>query len=468
MKNFLIVSISVVCLLSSCYTADEHIINLESQANVVSEPQELVTPTREAHVYHHYSVSEEDAKEYVNVIFPNKEYSIEPYILDGDTLLYLFNFDKGWIMVAGDKRINPAIAESEKGHMSLKTHNENLNAWIDCYADEIRVIKKDMREVENEHTKFWKNIACNTSRNRSKTRSEGNYKWAVITHIYLDSISYYIQIPHLVETKWAQTRPWNTKLPLDTSFYNARCVIGCVAVSLAQMIHYMHYRLGKPKSLYHHIVVNNSTVSGLTQNIGFSRSQLVYNSSRWDAMATDSTTGNTEYAQNLMLDVGNRLGMKYSARGSSCLPSTTAVGPYNLTYTQSDYNYQNVITDLTNSKPVMVSAKKANDTSGHCWLIDGIAIRVRYYTVTKHFEYDENWMYASEYYDTFDELRAHYNINSEYDIIEYNETDTKNFLLMNWGFDGYGDDGYFSTFPSEAWNYGGDYIYDKKIYYDFR
>lgn len=467
-KRIFIVLIFVLCLLSGCNTADEFAIIPDVVANEMADLR-LETPTRSESLSQKYSVSEEDAKKYISIICPDKEYSIEPYILDNDTLLYLFNFDKGWIIVAGDKRINPTVAESEDGQMSLKSHNENLSAWIDCYADEISVIKKNDKEINNEYTKFWANISYISSKDRSKTRSEGNYKWVVITNVYCDSTSYYLYIPHLVETKWGQSRPWNTKLPIDTSI-NGRCVIGCVAVSMAQMIHYMHYRLGKPTGLYHTIAVTFPTVAGDTQNIGFFRSDYNSNSSRWDNMATDSTTGNTIYAQNLMIDVGNRLGMKYSGLGSHCSPSLSAISPYNLTYSQSSYNYQSVRTDLLNSKPVMVSAKAntGTGTSGHSWLIDGIAVRVRYYTITKHFEYDENWMYASEYYDTFDELRMHYHINSEFDIVEYNDTDEMEFLIMNWGFDGYGDDGYYSTFPSETWNYGYNYNYDKTIYYDFR
>lgn len=232
-KRFFIVPISLLCLLSGCNTADEFVLKPEVAANdVLDLGQE--TPTRSVSLSHKYSVSEEDAKKYISVVCPGKEYSLDPYILDNDTLLYLFNFDKGWIIVAGDKRINPTVAESEDGQMSLKTHNENLSAWIDCYADEISVIKKDDKEVSNEYTKFWADISYISSKDRSKTRSEGNYKWSVITNIYCDSTSYYLYIPHLVETKWGQTKPWNTKLPIDTSTSsNGRCVIGCVAVSLA-------------------------------------------------------------------------------------------------------------------------------------------------------------------------------------------------------------------------------------------
>jgi nuclear transport factor 2 (NTF2) superfamily protein len=78
-------------------------------------------------------------------------------------------------------------------------------------------------------------------------------------------------------------------------------------------------------------------------------------------------------------------------------------------------------------------------------------------------------MHESEYYDTFDQLRRKYNINSEYDIIFEENSSTGEYLLMNWGYDGDNDNGYFSTYPDASWTNGSrEYKYDKKIHYDFR
>ena len=79
-------------------------------------------------------------------------------------------------------------------------------------------------------------------------------------------------------------------------------------------------------------------------------------------------------------------------------------------------------------------------------------------------------MHESEYYDSFDDLRYKYNINTEFDvIIEPGGTSRTDFLLMNWGYDGEDDDNYYSTYPSATWEANVyEFEYNKIIYYDFR
>lgn len=235
-----------------------------------------------------YYVSVNDARKFADAIRPGKTFKIEPYVVEKDTLLYFINYDKGWVILAGDKRLNPFVAESESGDISMPTSNGNLNAWIDSYAS----------------------------------------------------------IP----------------------------------------------------------------------------------------------PGGMDY--------------------------------YSISYEKSDFDYQIVKADIINSKPVKVTAYRnsSNGLAGHAWVIDGIAQRTRHFVTEKRFEYTDNWMHESEYYESFDDLRYRYNINDEFDVvIEEGGTSVTDFLLMNWGYDGAYNDDYFSTYPSTAWTIYTDrnYEYDKTIYYDF-
>lgn len=424
-----------------------------------------------------YNVSLEDISKFSRTIKPNKDYSVEAYSIENDTLLYVLNYDEGWMILAGDKRFNPIVAECDSGEILLDIANENLMCWIDSYADEIRVLKPKIGETENEHTKLWSLISKSTIK-QGKTPKERDYKWCAIYNSYCDNDITYSLIPHLVSTKWGQSSPWNGKCPIDTNSNNQKCPTGCVAVALAQMIYYMHYHLGKPSWLYHDISIAYSTIAGPTSNIGFSRANFVTNSTRWDDMPlTSYGTGNTTYVGDLMLDIGNRLSMTYSGTGSNANISTSALNNYNLTYSTSSYNYQTVKNDLQNAKPVDVFAYRNignNQLSGHSWLIDGIAVRQRHYVTYISFEYSENWMYANEYFDTFLELQEYFeprfHVYTPYDVIEEDGgTYTTEYLLMNWGWDGAYDNGYFSTYPSDSWIVGNyDYKYNKTIHYDFR
>lgn len=110
-----------------------------------------------------YYVSVNDARKFADAIRPGKTFKIEPYVVEKDTLLYFINYDKGWVILAGDKRLNPFVAESESGDISMPTSNGNLNAWIDSYADEIRVIRTVIDKKENEFTELWARVSQNNT-----------------------------------------------------------------------------------------------------------------------------------------------------------------------------------------------------------------------------------------------------------------------------------------------------------------
>lgn len=458
------------------------------QLTTSDEPNQNVTNTlststryRKGSSINLYQVSKEDVINLSKSLRPQKDYKMNVYQISNDTLLYLLDYGDEWIIIAGDKRINPIVALSKDDELSFDSPNESLKTWIDSYADEILAIRDDIREIENENTKFWTMVSQSKPKNKAKTRNP-EYKWAVVTYIYSDSEMSSDVVSHLVSTKWGQNLPWNNNYPIDTNNNNKKCKAGCAAVAFAQMAYYMHYHLSKPTGLYHNISVSSS-IAGPTTNIGFSRSDYNSNSTRWNTMAlsgTSSSTGNQyDYVGDLMLDIGNRMQLSYSGNGTGGDISISGVSNYNLTYSYSNYNYQTVKTDLNNSKPVYVTAAcddpLTNERVGHAWLIDGYGITTTHYVIQKTFEYTENWMYASEYYDTFDELRAHYHINSEYDVVlEDGGYVYTEYLRMNWGENGNNDGGYYSTYPSSIWKFIGDlslnydYRYDKKIKYDFR
>ena len=424
-----------------------------------------------------YRVTKEDAIKFSKTIRRGEAFQIDPYVVERDTLLYIVNFPKGWIIIAGDRRINPIVAESAKDQICLRSLNEEVSVWIDSYADEVRVIRSDKRKVENEHTRLWSMVSPSQTTAGKTTRNDVTYKWAVVSYTQCDSESDSILLPHMIETKWGQLLPWEERLPMDASFGNTRCPIGCTPVALSQMIYYMHYSIGVPTGLYHTISIAKAVIPGKTADIGFSRSSYNSNSNRWQYMSkdlNDTILHEKSYVQDLMMDVGNRLGAKYSADGTTATPSTSAMSYYGLTFNTSGYDYPSVRADLFNSIPVVVSAKRlllgTNTKSGHSWIIDGIAIKTRHFVTTKTFEYTENWMHEPEYYDTFDELRQHYHINSEFDsVVEDGGFSTIEYLLMNWGGDGAGDNGYYSTYPSSGWGPSdAEYKYNKTIYYNFR
>lgn len=429
-----------------------------------------------------YGVSLNDAEVFAKAHNHNRDLCINPICSEKDTLFYICNFDDGWMIIAGDKRIPPILAEGRTGQFLVDEVPEGVFIWLGSIAEDISLLKENNPVIENENTKTWDFFSGNKGLKENNTRSGSIMKWyAVGDGPYEIGAPVDTDIvPHLITTKWGQGAPWNNKCPIDISASN-RCYLGCTATAVAQLLNYTHHNLGKPNNLYHQISCSKTTVNGNTSDIGFTRSLLVADFYRWDSMPLDSNATpfvRIDFAGDLMLDIGNRFGMTYSGTGSGASLSPSAMSTYyGLSYSSGDYDYQTVSSSIHNELPVIVIAYSERHriwpfpyyySRGHTWLIDGLHSTTRSYEYRKFFEYSENWYNYSEVYDSFEDIQEVYHIEDPDDeVVEYYEVTTTS-LLMNWGYDGAFDDCYYSIFDNDAWNAnGGHHLYERTIYYNF-
>lgn len=428
-----------------------------------------------------YNVSIKDAYRYVSSYKSFMDFEIEPVVYKQDTLMYICNHSDGWMIIAGDKRLQPEIAKGRNGKFNLSDLPEGIKVWLDSYAEDIYNTKQSSEIIENENTRFWEMYAPSNVVVNIPTKSEPEMKWYAIDYgPYILSTYTTDVVPHLVSVKWGQQEPWNTKCPIDATT-GRRCVLGCTAVAVSQLLHYTNTYLGKPTRLYHNISCSVDTVYSKTANIGFSRSNLYSISSRWQDMALDYTAGTpgTEYAGDLMLDVGNRFGMKYSSSGSSAAVSSNLSNLYDyygLDCYSSNYSSSTVLSSIHNNLPVLVTAYSERGgflnliySRGHSWLIDGIRRETKEVYFLRQFEYSELWTHYSEVYDSFDDITRIYGITDPNDQVEVRHNTVSNdYLLMNWGYDGSWDEDLFNTYESADWPANnGNHQYKRKIYYGF-
>lgn len=425
-----------------------------------------------------YKVSQAQASEFVRIYKKDQDYTVSPVVEGSDTLLFVYNFNQGWLVIAGDKRINPIVGENKEGNLNIAEAPEVILSWLEERAYNIMMLRSDQTAIDNEHTFLWKNLFSGKVKSEDVQTKAQTMKWCVVSYLSDILTSERDVIPHLIETKWGQSYPWNAKCPVDNRAFGLRCPTGCAAVAVAQMVYYCHNHYGKPDRLYHMIDCDDA-INGKTSDIGFTRADLNLISPRWDDMALSRNSGgNTEYVCDLMLDIGNRLGMEYSGTSSGAFVTSDALSYYDLTFTQSDYSWTTVRSNLNNEMPVIVTAYNTKTSSaytdGHAWIIDGIRRVTTTYRWQKHAEYSENWMHESEVYNSFDEIRNKYGIDDEFDIWYDDVVTDVDYLLMNWGYDGIYDDGTYSSNANLSWedrNENGNtrpYIYKREIYYDFR
>ena len=135
--------------------------------------------------------------------------------------------------------------------------------------------------------------------------------------------------------------------------------------------------------------------------------------------------------------------------------------------------------NLLNNRPVLVSATtEPNSTDGHMWIIDGVynheTIVTDYY-VYVHTLYDnledcENHPYWDfiEWFITLPQLQQFYpNAPRYYDGVEVQHS-REQYFLMNWGYNGRYDEGYYSYGISDSWVSNDTYANNKSIYYNIQ
>lgn len=440
----------------------------------VDEMDSSFLDTRSMLEMNSYSISEEMSSAFVALHYPDRKFELQPIVQDGDTLLFLCNFDDdGWILLAGDKRSRPILGESEKDHLFLDDAPEGIRVWIGTCCDDIKYLKYASDIQSNSYSELWDALfpkrykRTNGSIKGNNNRTD-DCKWCVFKWVYPNSSSSSTIISHMTDTQWGLGSPWNTKLPmgLDTLANSNKCSQGSAAVAIAQLLYYTHFHIGKPNGLYHTIQVSQPYIVGSTTDIGFSRGDYVPNSNRWDAMPIDSMPPGTPlYAEDLMLDIGNRIGMQYS--GVYCLgfPSLSALATYySLSGSMDDYQENIVRNCLENEMPVIITAYGRPNVGAHTWLIEGIYRTVIEYEMAIQIEYSDQWMYANEYFESFDELRQYYHTdNGGVQFVPWGSR-IDDYWLMNWGLDGRFYEGHYSVSSNASWE---GRSYDKTIYYGF-
>ena len=325
------------------------------------------------------------------------EYDIIPYISSEsfDTLLFIVNLKShnGWRIYSTDKRTPAILAEGETGYFSLDEGSPAVAVWIDCMAKDIARVKQSS---DNELTFSPEEIAANRHswllpepvRGHDDTITPlpaGHWEEVGV----YTSTEEYDRVDHMVG-KWDQGDPYNECCPYYVNEPTKRAYTGCVAVSGAQTLRYLHAKLGLPQS-----IVSDYICLGNIQNpyrIFFNESSTI-----WSEMDTTYTfPGDSATAVAILMGhVGDLVGMHYWEIGSQqfswAIPGnlkTYVFEYYGISCSQGEYNENFVKSSLLAMLPVVVWATNLlipTDFDIHCFVIDGYR-RTRTKT-THHFRY---------------------------------------------------------------------------------
>lgn len=479
---FAFITLSVLSLCLSC--AKEESIeapcedNMEQQVRVRSDVK---------FKDNNFEVTKDMALLFANSLQDKTEIvDVDTYNYEGIPCLYIINYEQGWKVIPADSRVQPLLGESTSGSLDIESlDNPGVKLWLIGLAESIVKIKEcGVEDYNTEITDMWKFLREMTQKERSISRqlrdtsSEGG--WIKITNT-TTSANVVANVDHLLPTKWGQRYPWNISLPEDPNAQgdiDPRFATGCVPTAVAQVLYYFHQQTGYPNDLWHSLSVSNMSGNG-PYTLSLDRSNHVINSSRWNSMPLiaptlspyldtdliDSTA--CGYVSDLMMDVGVRMGASYSKQmtGTPFFYSWD-LNPCGITCSAGSYDYSTVRSNLLNGKPIIIDATSPSLGCSHVWVIDGCYDKTITTTVTsQYFYYRPGYSYPSNAtYLTESEMLALYpNAYDGMSVVESTTQSYVKYLLMNYGWDGEYDSGYYNI---EGTNWAESFHNDKRIYYN--
>jgi len=170
---------------------------------------------------------------------PPVQYSIQTIRLledidTGEVLAYILDLKpKGFIAISTDTDIRPVVAYSYHSNFSLKDVKGNIL---------LHMLKQDMRNrvqaipltaeiVKRTNIQLWENYL-----------SEEKSKALVFEIASADQWPEFDNRGWLGNIAWQQGGAYNNSCPKDpTSFWGFRCLVGCTAVAMGQVIYYWQY-----------------------------------------------------------------------------------------------------------------------------------------------------------------------------------------------------------------------------------
>lgn len=295
------------------------------------------------------------------------------YITSGaDTLFYLFHFDDDkFVFVSADDAAYPVPGYGIKSSSDWAEAHSSVKGWIKKYKGEMKLILERDLEATPKIRDKWQSLL------------EGDYKGKAGGD------------EPLLYSTWNQNWPYNAMAPADQAGSGGHTFVGCVAVSMAQVMYYYRYpESGTGSYNYYHSKYGNLSAD-------FGNADYNYN-----AMVDDLKGKENQEVAELLYHSAVSVEMGFSPNGSGASFSgvVSAMDNYfkyasSITH-HSKNSYSNsqwksmIRNEIDNNRPLLYSGFPDNG-AGHAFNLDG-------YQGSDHFHFNWGWsgMYDGYFYLT--------------------------------------------------------------------
>lgn len=295
-------------------------------------------------------VSKQEALQKARQFMPGKQFKESDKALarvDGQVerdAFYIFNADNngGFVIVSGDDRTAEILGYSNKGGLNYDKAPCNVKWLLECYQQ----VLDSLAQEPNVKAK-----------SKVKTRGGSTSK---------------AEIEPMITTHWGQFAPYNNACP-DVD--GEKCVTGCVATAMAQIINYHKWPQG-----------NTSAIDAYTTpSFGINMPQLEPTSFDWNHMRDDYNNQQTTEEENmavakLMLYCGQSVNMDYTQDASGAGRPVNAFidvfgyskstkGWVGIKFT-SEHWENHIYNELVSNRPVYYTGYSST-LGGHAFVVDG-------------------------------------------------------------------------------------------------
>jgi len=273
----------------------------------------------------------------------------ESYFTNNKLTYYIVNFsNKGYVIVSADDDFFPVIAYSDEACLSVTDIPPDMKWWLDNQAGN----SEKALDPESDYSKSIKNA------------------WGKYSNGAIEKSNPKIVVAPLLTCRWNQDGGYNYHCPEYPAGSGDRCVTGCVATAMAQIMYYHKYpEHGYGSHYYNHPYFGT---------IGVNFAETTYD---WTSMTNVINNNSKEAISTLIYHCGISVNMDYTPIESGA--QTSSVPNAMISYfnysnrmkylDKSDYdNYnwnQMLIDNLEMHEPVLYSG---SGTGGHAFVCDGV------------------------------------------------------------------------------------------------
>lgn len=267
-------------------------------------------------------------------LFKQKNLRRAPSI-GGPQSFFVFNAEQnsGFVIVSADDRTEAILGYSDKGTLNVNRLPENVKKWLEDYEMQIKALR------------------AFSFKNNASRRAIGS------------------PITPLLTCHWAQEPPYNNLCPMDGDI---RCVTGCVATAMAQIMYYYKW----PETTVGPLAAYTTSSQSISVH------ELPATTFKWDKMKDTYRYGEEGEASDavaeLMRYCGQAVTMDYTAFISGSALKASSMNCFGFSQTARDVHRSNYTTkdweeiiyhELSEKRPVAYGGFTSG--TGHQFIIDG-------------------------------------------------------------------------------------------------